>query len=111
MQGSTPLPNYAHLLTTILRVRGDVMPDRGQAVLFIWRDKAHIEEWRSCQPQTSSSLRIATILSSHLPMLNTDPYKREEVSICCIATGTKLDFSDVVCLYYALFQPPEGEIQ
>lgn len=73
--------------------------ENGHVVLFIWRDEAHMNEWKTYACVKSQSIRIVKVNSEHLSELKVDG-DRKKTAIAALAVGTSEDFADTRVLYH-----------
>ena len=97
--------NYRDMLTFLVGSSGtELLP--GMTILYVWRDKEHLEEWYTHSVKNSTDVRVARLPSSYLPEMDkTGGVSKDDVTMIGIALSAKEDYSDTICLYYIAVIP------
>ena len=73
----------------------------GYTVLFLWRDRAHLDEWAKCSAAQSQDVRVVRVPTAMLPIFVAGD--KSALALAGIGLSTAADYSDTRLLYYASF--------
>lgn len=91
--------SYKELLTEIIIYR-KIPIVHGKAIIIIWKNEQHLEEWVKAEIAASDDIRIATLPLNQIRLFRIKEEDEDKVCVIALAFGIEENYSDTNCIYH-----------
>lgn len=90
--------DYKQILTNVI-ASAKIPIEHGKAIIVIWKNKEHLEEWDKSKIAASEDVRITSLPLEQIRLFNLKEEDEAHVCVLAIAFGVKADYSDTNCIF------------